>query len=140
MTTPTRPPIGRLLRYAWALPNTALGALLLPCAFGRGGEVRIVDGVVEAHAPSLAWILRTCVPLRGGAAAITFGHIVVGCDAAALASTRFHERVHVRQSETWGVAFIPAYLVASAWAGVAGAGAYEGNYFERQARTADAGR
>jgi hypothetical protein len=124
----------RLLRYAWALPNTLVGALLLPCAIGRGGEIRLVDGVAEVHAPAIAWILRTVVPLRGGAAAITFGHIVAGCDAAALEATRRHERVHVRQCETWGVVFIPAYLVASLWALVAGAGAYEGNYFERQAR------
>ena len=128
----------RLLRYAWALPNTLIGALLLPCAIGRGGEIRIVDGVAEVHAPAIAWILRTVVPLRGGAAAMTFGHIVAGCDAAALAATRSHERVHVRQCETWGFAFIPAYLVASLWAVVTGAGAYEGNYFERQARVVHA--
>ena len=129
-----------LVRYTWAMPNTLIGALLLPCALGRGGAIRFVDGVVEVHAPAIAWILRSAVPLRGGAAAITLGHIVAGCDAAALERTRRHERVHVRQCETWGIAFIPAYLVASLWALVAGAGAYEGNYFERQARMIQARR
>jgi hypothetical protein len=33
----------------------------------------------------------------------------------------------------WGPAFIPAYLLAGLWAFVNGAGAYEGNYFEREA-------
>ena len=47
--------------------------------------------------------------------------------------TRAHERVHVRQCEAWGPFFIPAYLIAGAWAWLRGEGAYEGNYFERQA-------
>ena len=29
---------------------------------------------------------------------------------------RAHERVHVRQCETWGPLFVPAYLTASLWA------------------------
>ena len=126
------------VRYLWALPNTLLGLLFLTAAVGRGGRIRIVDGVVEAHGPLLATALRRCVPIPGGAAAITFGHIVLGCDSFSLAITRAHERVHVRQCETWGPLFIPAYLAAALWAWVTGAGAYEGNYFEREAsRMAD---
>ena len=123
----------RLVRYVWALPNTLAGALLLPCALLPEGRVGIVDGVIEAHAPLLSWVLRHCVPIPGGAAAITFGHIVVGRDARSLHATRAHERVHVRQCERWGPAFIPAYLLASLWAALTGAGAYTGNCFERAA-------
>lgn len=128
----------RILRYLWACPNTAVGALLVPCALIRGG-LRVVDGVVEIHGPALAWMLRQCVPIRGGAAAITFGHIVAACDQDALEMTRTHERVHVRQCECWGPLFIPAYFGASLLAWLRGADAYDGNYFERQARTVDVG-
>ena len=129
--------MGKVIPFLWALPNTVLGALLLPAAL-RGGTITLVNGVIEAEGPLLSIVLRRCVPIDGGAAAITFGHIVLGRDAAALEITRAHERAHVRQCERWGPLFIPAYLAASAWAGLRGAGAYEGNYFERQAcRAAD---
>ena len=126
-----------LVRYVWALPNTLVGALLLPCAWLPKGRVRLVDGVIEAHAPLLSWALRHCVPIPGGAAAMTLGHIVIGRDALSLHATRAHERVHVRQCETWGPAFLPAYLTASLWAVITGAGAYTGNSFERAAIAGD---
>lgn len=129
---------GQALRYAWALPNTAVGALVLPLAMRPGGQIRMVDGVIEASGPLIDTILRRCVPIDGGASAITFGHIVLGRDGATLEATRQHERVHVRQCETWGPAFIPAYLLAGLWAWITGQGAYEGNWFERQARDAAA--
>jgi hypothetical protein len=50
---------------------------------------------------------------------------------------RRHEHAHVRQCERWGPAFLPAYIVAGAWAFIQGSGAYEGNYFEREARKAE---
>jgi hypothetical protein len=39
----------------------------------------------------------------------------------------------VRQYERWGPAFLPAYLAAALWGAARGAGAYHGNFFERQA-------
>jgi hypothetical protein len=129
--------VWKVIRFLWALPNTVLGALLLPAAL-RGGTITLMNGVIEAQGPLLAIVLRRCVPIDGGAVAITFGHIVLGRDVAALEITRAHERAHVRQCERWGPLFIPAYLTASVWAGLMGVGAYEGNYFERQAcRAAD---
>jgi hypothetical protein len=129
--------VSKVIRVLWALPNTVLGALLLPAAL-RGGTITLMNGVIEAQGPLLSIVLRRCVPIDGGAAAITFGHIVLGRDVAALEITRAHERAHVRQCERWGPLFIPAYLTASVWAGLMGVGAYEGNYFERQAcRAAD---
>ena len=123
----------RLIRYLWAAPNTLLGLLFLPAAVVRGSEVELVDGVVEMHGPLLSTILRHLVPIRGGAAAITLGHVVIGCNRRTLELTRRHERIHVRQCEQWGPAFIPAYLVAGLWAWLRGCGAYDGNYFEREA-------
>jgi hypothetical protein len=131
--------IVRALRYLWAAPNTLLGALLLPCALVPGGRIRLVEGVVEIEGPAIAWVLRSCVPLRGGAAAVTLGHIVAGRDQACLAATRAHERAHVRQCERWGPVFIPAYLCASVLATVMGASAYDGNHFEREARRVSVG-
>ena len=122
----------RLIRYIWALPNTLVGLLFLPVALQRRSGVRVVDGVLEIHGPLVSVMLRS-LPIRGGAAAITFGHVVLGRNRRLLDMTRTHERIHVRQCERWGPAFIPAYLLAGAWAGLCGRGVYQGNYFEREA-------
>jgi hypothetical protein len=120
-------------RYVWALPNSLIGLIFVPvAAFTRGG-VALVDGVLELHGPVIAWTLTHCIPLSSGVVAMTLGHVVLGRDREALAQTRAHERVHVRQYERWGPAFIPAYLLASLWGFVTGAGAYHGNVFERAA-------
>jgi hypothetical protein len=126
-----------VIRYAWAFPNTLIGLFILAASIRRA-RVQLVDGVIEAHGPAIAWLLRHAIPIAGGAAAITFGHVVLGCDAWSLMVTRAHERVHVRQCEVWGPAFIPAYLSAGLVALLSGSGAYHGNYFERQARQWDA--
>ena len=123
-------------RYCWALPPTLLGMVLASLALA-GGRVRVVAGVIEAHGPWLRWLLSTCVPLRGGALAITFGHVVLGRDQHALDVTRAHERVHVHQYERWGVLFLPAYLAASICAALSGGHYYFDNAFEREAATTD---
>ena len=120
-----------LFRYLWASPATALGVPLAALAL-RGGGVRVVDGVLEAHGPWLRWVLSTCLPLRG-VTAMTLGHIVIGCDPCALDTSRAHERVHVRQYERWGALFLPAYLLASVWAMSTGRHYYRDNVFEREA-------
>jgi hypothetical protein len=131
------------LARLWALPNTMIGLLFVPAACGVRGGIELVDGVLEVHSPLIAWMLRHCTRLPGGASAITFGHVVLGRNREALVATRAHERVHVRQCERWGPAFFPAYLLASAWGLLTGDGAYHGNVFERQAkqcsRTPDSG-
>ena len=113
----------------WAAPTTVLGLLLLPAGMWRG-QARVVDGVLEVHGPLLAWLLIHVTLVPGGAAAITLGHIVLGRDHRALESTRAHERVHVRQCETWGPLFVPAYLLASLWAVLRGRHPYLQNWFE----------
>ena len=122
-----------LRRYIWASPNSLVGLLFVPTVVFSNGGFRIVDGVLEVHGAFIAWVLRHCIPLPGGALAMTFGHVVLGRDTEALSRTRVHERVHVRQYEVWGPAFMPAYLVAGIWGLVTGAGVYHGNWFEREA-------
>jgi hypothetical protein len=122
-----------LARYIWALPNSLIGLVFVPIVGLTNGSLAVVEGVLELHSPFISWVLRHCIPLQGGAAAITFGHVVLGRDQQSLSRTRTHERVHVRQYERWGPAFIPAYLIAAGWGLVTGAGAYYGNAFEREA-------
>lgn len=120
-------------RYLWALPATLLGLTLAGCALPRG-RFRVVEGAIEAHGPWLRWLLTNCVPVKGGVAAMTLGHVIVGVDARALAETRAHERVHVRQYERWGGFLLPAYLLASLYAMLTGGHYYLDNHFEREAR------
>lgn len=123
----------RAMRYLWALPTTVLGLLFLPAALLTGGGVQVVAGVLEVYGGAVAWILRHCTLVRGGAAALTLGHVVLGQDRSALDRARRHERVHVRQCECWGPLFVPAYLLAGLWAFMRGRNAYLDNRFEREA-------
>ena len=122
-----------LSRYIWSSPNSLIGLFFLPTVFFTDGGFQIVDGMLELHGSFISWVLRHCVLLPGGASAMTFGHVVLGRDPEALSLTRVHERVHVRQYELWGPAFIPAYLVAAMWGLVTRKSAYYGNFFEREA-------
>jgi len=128
--------LARILSYGWALPNTLLGFFFLPLVLVFGGTARRVGGVLEVQGRGIAWLLRRLVPLRGGASAITLGHVVLGRSVSELERSRAHEQVHVRQSERWGPLFIPAYLIAGLVALVKGGSPYYDNPFERQARAA----
>lgn len=121
-----------MMRYVWAAPATAVGLGVL-AATARGARIRLVDGVIEAHGPAIAWTLQHATLLPGGAAAITLGHVVLARDASSLDATRAHERVHVQQYEVWGPLFLPAYVLASVWVGLRGRHFYFDNPFERQA-------
>lgn len=123
----------RWLIYLWALPNTLLGLLVGGLGLLAGGRARRVDGVLEVHGPAVAWCLRRLMPWVGGAAALTLGHVVLGCDAHSLVHCRDHERVHVRQCERWGPFFLPAYLASSLAAWLRGGDPYRDNRFEREA-------
>lgn len=123
----------RFLAYAWASPNTLLGLIFCAVARITGGQVAVVDGVVEAHGGWTRYGMRPNPFMRGGIAAITFGHVVIGADAFQLDRTRVHERVHVRQYEWFGPFFLPAYLASSAWCLCRRVDPYRQNAFERQA-------
>ena len=117
----------RVLGYLWAAPVTAaaigIGLLLL-------ARFRVVDGVVEMHGPRVAGVLKR-LPMP--ALALTLGHAVFARDPDALARTRRHEHVHVRQYARWGLLFVPAYLSCSAWLYVRGRDPYRENPFEVEA-------
>lgn len=110
---------------AWAAPTSAVGLLAAAALALRGGRAHWRDGVLEvAPRRALSW---PC-------GAITLGHVVLASSHGQLEATRAHERVHVAQAERWGPAFIPAYLLASAWMALTGRRAYWDNPFEVQAR------
>lgn len=123
----------RALRYLWAFPNSAFGLLFVIPTVLTGGGAKVVDGVLELHGGLAAFFLRYCTPLRGGASAMTLGHVVLGKTPWLLDATRKHERVHVRQTERWGPFFIPAYLLSSLALFITGKRPYRDNPFERQA-------
>ncbi len=121
----------RLIAYAWPLPYTLTG---IGIGLVLGGRFQRVEGVIEIHGPLIAEALkRFHVP----AMAMTFGHVVFGQTVAALDITRAHERVHVRQYERWGIAFVPAYLGISAYLYVRGRDGYRENPFEVEAYAVD---
>jgi hypothetical protein len=128
----------RVGRYVWALPATAVGVLWVVAGLASGGRATRRGGVIEAHGGVIDPLLRRFVPLRGGASAMTLGHVVVGRDPRALERTRAHERAHVRQAERWGPLFIPAYVAASIVAAARGGHYYHDNHFERDAVAAAA--
>lgn len=123
----------QLLTYLWSFPTTCIGLPFVAASLIGCGSMRVVDGVLEIHGPWIQWFLRRCIPIPGGAAAMTLGHIVIGRDQQCLDSTRSHERVHVRQCERWGPMFIPAYLFFSLRLLIRGGDAYRDNPFEREA-------
>jgi len=122
----------RPLAYLWASPATVLGLPFVVEAL-FSGRVDMVDGVIEAQGRLTRFYLTHCTCLRGGALAMTLGHVVIGRNADALVRTRAHERVHVRQCERWGPFFIPAYLTFCAVGWIRGLHPYEDNPFEREA-------
>ena len=121
------------MSYIWALPNTVVGLPFLLAALVTGGSARIADGVLEVWGGVLSFLLGRCVPIGGGALAMTLGHIVLGRSERAIVTTRAHERIHVRQCERWGPFFIPAYFLASLVAILRGGHGYRDNRFEREA-------
>jgi hypothetical protein len=97
-----------------------------------GGSARRRGRTLEFHGGAVTWVLNRA-PIVGSAAAMTWGHVILGQTVAALDVTREHELVHVRQYERWGPLFIPAYLVCSAVIWLRGGDAYRDNPFEREA-------
>jgi hypothetical protein len=121
----------RVAAYAWAAPTTCVGLAAGLLTLASGGRVQCRRGTFEFHGGFSTWFAR-----RIGFGAMTLGHAILGRDAESLDLCRDHEQAHVRQVERWGVAFIPAYLMASAWAWRQGKDYYLDNWFERDARRA----
>jgi hypothetical protein len=122
----------RVFARAWASPNTLIGLALGALMSIMGARSRIVRGVLEFSGGVLGSAIAkptTRFPFR----AITFGHVILGADAAALDAARDHEHVHVRQYEAWGPFFLPAYIASSFWQIACGRHCYRDNWFEKQA-------
>ena len=117
----------RLFAYLWASPNTLLGLL-----FSLGSSVKLVNGVIEIHGPLTRFALNHLGPGRP-ASAMTLGHVVIAQDQRSLDTSRSHERIHVRQYESFGPFFIPFYFWASFHAWRVGRDYYRGNFFEVEA-------
>jgi len=123
----------RLLLYVWASPGSVIGLIAAILSWCTGGSCRIHTGVLEVSGGFARWVLRNLVLPKGGASAMTLGHVVIAVSRDALNSTRSHERVHVRQYERWGPMFIPAYLACSIWCAIRGRDVYFENPFEKEA-------
>lgn len=123
---------GRLLRYTWAAPTSAVGLTAGALTLATGGRVQRHSGILEFHGGFSRWLLARVAR----ASAMTLGHVVIGRDVDCLERCRAHELAHVRQVERWGPLFIPAYLAASAWVWSRGGHYYLDNPFERDARRA----
>lgn len=122
-----------IIRYVWAGPGTLIGLAFTVVAVATGGRARVVRGVLETHGGVVSRILTRGVWFVGPVAAITFGHVVLGGSGEWLERSRAHERVHVRQYERWGPAFLPAYLLCSVWLWTRGRDPYRENPFEVEA-------
>src|SRR5262245_16027704 len=118
----------RRLVYLWAFPATAVGLILALAAVLTGGRACSVRGVLEVHGGCARWLLR-----RGGGAAMTLGHVILGRDQECLDRSRGHERVHVRQFERWGPLLLPLYVLAGWAARRRGLDAHLDNPFEQEA-------
>ncbi len=123
----------KLLRYIWAFPITLIGLIMAALALATRGRMQRVQGVLEVHGGLTTWLLQHAVPLKGGALALTLGHVVLGQTPDALARCRDHEHVHVRQAERWGLFFLPAYFFSSLLAWSRGQDPYYDNVFEKEA-------
>ena len=85
-------------------------------------------GVIEFHGGFWGWYFA-----RTGFAAMTLGPRDRRPRRRLPRVCRDHEHVHVRQVERWGPFFLPAYLLASAWAWQRGRRPYRDNPFEIEA-------
>lgn len=124
-------PLARPAGYLWTSPNTMIGLCFLPIALLTGGKVQRVSGVIEIYGGFAEFFLSKMLAIN--ASALTLGHVVLGQSRELLDHTRKHERVHVRQYQVWGPAFLPAYFLSSAYAWYRGERPYLDNIFEREA-------
>ena len=124
----------RGFRYLWAMPWSLVGLMAALVAIPFGATARIGGGTLEVSGGRLGeWGTR--LPFSFQLCAITFGHVILGIDQAALSSCRSHERVHVRQYERWGILFIPLYCGSSILQLLRGRDPYLENRFEREAHS-----
>lgn len=131
--------MNRLLIFIWPLPWTIIGLFIgVVCRIG-GGRIVQYKGTVVCYGPWLSRLLQ-CVPIPGGASALTLGHVILARSKEDMLITHSHELVHVRQYQRWGPLFVPAYVAASLWLWFAGRDCYRENPFEIEAFHVDSTR
>ena len=128
---PPRRVLKTCVLYTWTAPTSCVGLLVGVLTLSSGGRVRIRRGTLEFHGGFSTWFANVI-----GFGAMTLGHVILGRDDWSLDVCRDHEQAHVRQAQLRGPMFIPAYLLASAWAHSRGQHYYIDNWFERDARRA----
>lgn len=119
-----------VLRYLWASPNTIIGLTFACMSYPGSTSAKWNAGALEITGGMVGTLMANW-PFR--ASAFCIGHVILAHDEAALIFSRRHERVHMRQYETFGPFMLPAYCAASVWALMRGGRPYHDNYFERQA-------
>lgn len=122
--------VSRVMGYAWALPNTAVGLCFSPLALLSGGGLRIERGAVEIYGGAIRPIL---LKLFRGAGCVTLGHVILGQNREKLDIARDHEHVHVEQYMRWGPLFLPMYALSSFLCWRCGKNVYFENRFEKEA-------
>lgn len=123
----------RIAALIWVAPVTLIGGAFAFIIWLSGGQIKKQGIAWEASNGAAFRLLTLCNPWQQ-IAAITFGHIIIARDADTADRLRTHEHVHVRQTERWGIFFLPAYLIASVVALLNGGDAYLDNVFEIEAR------
>ena len=122
----------RVLGFVWASPWTLVGLTFGAVGLLSGGRGRRRGRILEFHGGAIQFAMTRMPGVK--AAAMTWGHVVLGRDEGCLDRCRAHEMVHVGQYERWGPFFIPAYVLASGWQFVRRRRPYLDNPFEIQAR------
>ncbi|MEM7456257.1 MAG: hypothetical protein AAF456_18060 [Planctomycetota bacterium] len=122
----------RALKIIWVSPNTLIGLLVGVTGLAFGGRCQVRRGCIEFYGGLVKMLLRMSFT-GAGTMAMTLGHTIIGQTDASLDIARNHEHVHVRQYETWGPLFIPAYLFMSLWMWLKGKDPYRDNPFEVEA-------
>ncbi|MBS0266720.1 MAG: hypothetical protein JSS02_32630 [Planctomycetes bacterium] len=128
----------RWLLYCWVAPVTVLALVPVLICVISGGRVNVVRGVLEARGGVLTPLFRRGNRWVGTISAMTLGHVILGRDEGCLTRCRFHEHVHIRQFEKWGVFLAVLYPAASLWCWLRGAHPYRDNPFEIEAYAAEA--
>lgn len=112
-----------LLPLLWNSGNSLIG---LVGALGGRGTWDPADRMLEV---SGGWLIAV-LARRRWASAITLGDVVLYAGSELVPILHAHERVHVRQGRLWGPAFLPAYVLESAWQWILTGDGYRNNRFE----------
>lgn len=120
-------------RYLWPSPYTLIGLLAYLVPISGNRSMFVHRGTIGVVGPAIERLLVRA-PVIGGAAAMTFGHVILARNRETFLSTWNHERVHVDQYQRWGFLFIPMYLGASLWLKIRNKDPYWDNPFEIEAR------